>query len=293
MNQDTSRIRVLASLPSGTQLETVAVGTNGDIYVSSYSERRVLTYAPGQAAPAFRELAVLDCHPIGLCWGRDDSLWVTAHAKAVATVAEPHADNNLLLQISSDGRVVSTTPIKDALFLNDMTELPDGRLVAVDSVIGAVLELRAATPGIVLSRAEMLAPPARPARLPAANGLATFAGRLFVSNPARNCIISAPIEDLSHWRTDFPETSIDNFAIGRSGAIYAATHRNDVLRLLRDSRDVIATPEDGVAGNTAVAFGRRADDRTSIYVIATGVGAPQSPPGKANLVQIHVDDVSA
>jgi hypothetical protein len=64
----------------------------------------------------------------------------------------------------------------------------------------------------------------------------------------------------------------DDFAFGESGAAYIATHpAHTILRLHPDGRrETIAGPHEGAVGSTACAFGRRAEDRKSLYVTTTG-----------------------
>ncbi len=87
-------------------------------------------------------------------------------------------------------------------------------------------------------------------------------------------------------------TNIDDFAFDTDGNLYAATHiYNSVLRISpTGATTTIAQVEQGVIGSTAVAFGRSAEDVTSIYVVTNG-GMFLPPPGgvvPANVVRIEV-----
>jgi len=64
----------------------------------------------------------------------------------------------------------------------------------------------------------------------------------------------------------------DDFAFDESGAAYIATHlAQTVLRLHPNGkRETIAGPDEGAVGSTACAFGRRTEDRKSLFVTTTG-----------------------
>jgi len=72
--------------------------------------------------------------------------------------------------------------------------------------------------------------------------------------------------------------NLDDFAFDEKGNLYGSTHvYNNVVRIDPERRTtIIAGLDQGVAGSTAVAFGRSAHDLHALYV--TTNGGMSSPP---------------
>ena len=70
------------------------------------------------------------------------------------------------------------------------------------------------------------------------------------------------------------------------GNLYGATHvYNSVVRITPQRVvTVIADVSQGLAGSTAAAFGRNAEDRTVLYVTTNG-GMSAPPPAECNRVE--------
>ena len=66
--------------------------------------------------------------------------------------------------------------------------------------------------------------------------------------------------------------NLDDFAFDQDGNVFGTTHiYNSVVKITPDRHIVIiAQTERGMAGSTALAFGRGEGDRTSIYVVTNG-----------------------
>jgi sugar lactone lactonase YvrE len=106
---------------------------------------------------------------------------------------------------------------------------------------------------------------------------------LYVSSTEQQKLISVPIQaGLSAGEPTVFSTliNIDDFAFDTEGNLYGATHvYNSVARIGPDRRvTIIAGIEDGMAGSTAVAFGRTAEHRGHLYVTTNG-GMSAPPPG--------------
>jgi hypothetical protein len=89
------------------------------------------------------------------------------------------------------------------------------------------------------------------------------------------------------YASSFP--SLDDFAFGSDGSIFAATQIGDIIRLRPDGvRTSIPT---GTLGDAALAFGRTAADRQDIYVVNNGgafLGLPGGPEA-ASVVRLATD----
>lgn len=65
---------------------------------------------------------------------------------------------------------------------------------------------------------------------------------------------------------------VDDFNLDKFGNIYASTSADDkILYVKVPSGETTVVVQDGVAGNTAMAFGRKPGDTSTLYVVTTGV----------------------
>ena len=135
-------------------------------------------------------------------------------------------------------------------------------------------------------------------RNPGVNGLKVFGGHLYASNSDRAHIVRVPLSADGLRPVGRPEPFVeglmaDDFAFDQRGNLYLATHPlNSVVRIAPDGRDiaVLGTAEQGLAGSTAVAFGRGPADRDAIYVTTNGGMFLPPPTGAvpAELVRLRV-----
>ena len=107
-------------------------------------------------------------------------------------------------------------------------------------------------------------------QFPGVNGLKRFGNTLYASSTEQQKLIQIPLAaDLSpsEPRVFMTLINLDDFAFDTEGNLYGATHvYNSVVRVTPDRKiAVIARLEEGMAGSTALAFGRTSTDAKSLY----------------------------
>jgi len=264
-------VQTVVEFPAPTFLENLAVTPEGVIFVSSLEEGVVYQI---QAQPqVFAHLPVV----AGLVWWADSLL-------AVST--QPSAPG--LYRLIADQEPELLVPIPQAQLLNGLMHLSDSRFLIADSYGGCIWEADVVTGQarvwLVHPYLAHASDPFHPVpQFPGVNGLKRFGNTLFASSTEQQKLLTIPIQpDLSAGdpRVFMTLINLDDFAFDGEGNLYGTTHiYNSVVRITPDRRiTVIAGLEEGMAGSTAVAFGRGSDDQTSLYVTTNG-GMSAPPPG--------------
>jgi sugar lactone lactonase YvrE len=257
---------VVASWVQGHFLENLAVDPAGVVYVSLHSHNRIDRFDP--KTRRVDEFARLTAPAAGLAF--DDStgaLWVTG-----GTVGQ---GPGYIWRLQC-GQPDLWVEIPDAVFMNGCTPHPDGRtLLVCESVTGRILAIdqKEKRWGVWLQD-DRLRPGASP-KAPGANGIKLHDGWAWISVTGQDRLVRSKIAAdgrAGPMEVVAEKLHADDFAFAASGAAYVATHAGQtVLRLRPDGgRETIAGPEEGAVGCTACAFGRGADDSTSLYVTTTG-----------------------
>jgi putative intracellular protease/amidase/sugar lactone lactonase YvrE len=257
--------QTVAEFPVNTFLENIAIDKTGDIFVTSFEEGNVYRVT---SARTFKEFAKIGGNAAGIAFDRQGNL-------LVAGITDDKTP--AVFQIDQNGTVELLATLPDALFLNGMTYLTGDRYLIADSFKGAIWEVNITQKTAHLwlqherlSRSEAEFPP-----FPAANGLKIYGNTLYVSNTQRQQLIRIPLnQDLTAGTPELFLTNVnlDDFAFDIQGNLYAATHvYNSVVKIAPDGQiTTIAKAEQGMTGNTALAFGRTSNDRTFIYVTTNG-----------------------
>ncbi len=261
----------LATLPPGTFLENLLFARDGSLLVTSYYAREVLRYREGEG---MRRLAGIDGHPAGLAADDDGAIYVTVHGRSLRDGAEALYPSQQVWRLAPDGKAEFFVALPDAKFLNGLARIAPGVFVIADSLAGTLWRFNVGTKEVApwLRHTELESTAPLQMR-PGANGVRFARGELLVSNSTRRTLLAIPMlpdggAGVPQVRvTDVP---IDDFAVGADGTVFAATHRDQVVRIRPDgSKHVIAEQPD-VKGNTAAAFGVGASDRDKIYVVNDG-----------------------
>lgn len=274
--------RPVASFPAGTFLESVAVTGTGDLLVAEYVKGDVLRVTPAGTAT----IATIPGGATGIALDRDGTAIVTGSGGDIPSVTV----------LGPDGKVLSRIPVAGAKFLNGAALLTPGLFLVADSATGQIFEVDVAAKRTrVWLEHDLLRPSAKAPRLPGANGIKVHGGEAYVTNSGQGTLVRVPID--VNCRPGVPrvwlkDIVLDDFALAEDGTLYATTHINDtVVRIGQDGRvATIATAADGVTGSTALAFGRRGEDATQVYVVGDG-GAFQKgerPLVPAQVVRLEV-----
>ena len=257
--------RTVSSWPPGHFVENLAVAEDGAVFVSLHSHHRIDRYRPETGRlDVFCELPA---PAAGLAFDAAGLLWVTG--------GEVGIPPGFVWRIHSDGQVEEWVQIADASFLNGCTVLPAHRTLLVsESLTGRVLAVNQGFPSSAIWMEDGFLRPEHD-HMPGANGMKLDQDVVWVSVTDRDAIVRIPVNpggSAGPLEVVAEALRADDFAFGKSGAIYIATHvAQTVVRLDPDkTRTTIAGPDEGAVGSTACAFGRAAPDRQALYVTTNG-----------------------
>ncbi len=278
---------IVAAFEKGNFLESVIVLPNGDLLITEAIGHTIWRVSPTGTRTQFHHS---DIQPVGLAVDIDGRIVSSGRTADGAGAVFTFHDN---------GELDRTIPIEGAQFLNGTTFVSPGQLLVADSGAGTILQVDTDTGEvrIWLSGEVLQSHPDRNPLLPAVNGLKLFDGSVYATNSSRMTVLRIPLIGPDH-RAGEPETVsenvvLDDLAIAADGTIYGTTHIYDsVIRIEQDgSATTIARAEQGVAGSTAAAFGRRTEDRNTLYVVGDG-GFYLDPenPAAANVVAIDAGE---
>ena len=290
-----TEIETVYELPAGAFFENLAVTADGTILIADHAQKQIFSLTPQGEADVFADL---DGWPLGIAVDSDGTVIIAAHHSLMFDNAQTFVTSNVMYVADGNGGADVLTEMPEAGFVNGITMLAPGVVLAADSSAGTIWRIDAASGDVETWLAHPLLTQENP-NLPAANGIKLHEGTIFVSNSDRGTLLQIPVADDGSAgvpTTYFTGPLIDDFTIAASGAIYATTHGNDVFRINPDlSMETIASVAQGVVGNTAVAFGRTAFDDETVYVttdgglFVAGGNAGQSGPGR--VVRIPVGEL--
>ncbi|MFQ6548599.1 hypothetical protein AADZ90_011615 [Aestuariibius sp. 2305UL40-4] len=278
---------IIASFEEGNFLESVIVLSSGDLLITEIQSRTIWRVDPSGARAPFHQS---DIQPVGLAVDIDGQIVLSGST----------ADGNAaIFTFKDDGALDRTILIEGAQFLNGVAFVAPGQLLVADSGGGLIIhvDIESEESRIWSSDESLGVHPDRSPLLPGVNGLKVFDGAVYATNSSRTTLLRIPAIGLD-YRAGSPEVilqdiSFDDLAIAADGTIYGTTHIFDsVVRIEQDgSVTTVAKTEQGVAGSTAAAFGRRAEDRNTLYVVGDG-GFYLDPenPAPANVVAIGTDE---
>jgi putative intracellular protease/amidase/sugar lactone lactonase YvrE len=275
---------IVAEFPAPTFLENIAIAPDGTIFITSYEDGKVYQIDPNGKLADF---AKIEGYAAGIAIERTGDLLVAATIQSkIPTIC----------RIKSTGSVEQLLTLPEAIFLNGMTHLQDNIYLVADSYKGVIwaVDTVAQTANIwvqdpLLARSDSNNP------FPAVNGIKIYQNTLFASNTQRQLLIQIPlVENKTPGKPEVFLTNInlDDFAFDVEGNLYGTTHvYNSTVKISPNKKiTTIAKAEQGMTGNTAVAFGRTSNDKTSMYI--TTNGGMSLPPATglepAKLVRLEV-----
>jgi hypothetical protein len=273
----------VAQMPPNTFLENLVVDRGGRVFVSSHDDGRVLRLERGRLVP------------FASTGGKVAGLTLGAAGTLVATGVDG-AGMPTVFRIDARGGVTARLPVPGAQFLNGITALGGERYLVADSYKGALwsVDLKRGSSRVwledtLLARADEKSP------FPAVNGVQRRGGRVWISNTAKQLLLTVDI------RADgLPETlkvvrervNIDDFVVQGDGTVIATTHvYNSLISVAPDgSMAILAGADQGMTGSTAVALGRAKADAGHAYVTTNGgmFMPPASGVGPARVVRVRL-----
>jgi hemoglobin len=275
---------VVATWPVGTFVENVVALHDGCLILSLQSQRELHRLDRNQRRSSF---ATLPAPPTGLAL-LGDSLLVS--------IGEPGQAGWRMQRVDLDGALKGSFEVPDALFLNGSTPFRRGRILAADSIRGQVLEIDPdhGSSRVWLSH-EYLTKTSDDPLVPGINGIKVFRDHVYLTSTERALVLRVQVNpDGTAGRMDVLAERFlaDDLALDVDGNLYLTTHVNNTLERLSPAgeRSVLAGPEDGLHGATAVAFGRTARDLHTVYVTTTGgiVAPVDGRVREAKLVSVDV-----
>jgi sugar lactone lactonase YvrE len=276
--------RQIADFPINTFLESIVVDADGTLFVTSHLDGKVFRIGT-------------DGIPIlhATITGKATGLALTSNGNLLLS-AWDEQNTPTVFTISHQGTTTVLVKLPDAMFLNGLTPLGDDLYLIADSYRGCIWEVNSAenTARVWLEHSD-LARSSSDQVLPAVNGLKIYGDFLYASNTEKMQFIRIPI--LLDGQPGEPEiflhpVNLDDFAFDQDGNVYGTTHIYNSVVKITPSRHltIIAEAEQGMAGSTALAFGRGEGDRTSIYVVTNGGMSLPLPNGiePAKVVKLDV-----
>lgn len=283
--QETAASRIVTTWPLGTFVENLAILSDGGLAVSIHSTNSIerIDLTTGEHSV----LARLSSSPAGLV-----VLGGVLYAVS-GNIGQPPAT---LWKIVPGEEPAEVLQVSDALFLNGLTCLTATSLLVADSLLGRLFKLDLETGrATVWFEHELLNKITSFPFTPGANGLKIHKNNVYVTNTDRALFLRIPIlEDGMAGDIEIVSEHLrgDDFAFSEDGRAWICTHIENTLEILDEhgARRAVAGPEEGMAGSTAIAFGRSPADRTAAYVTTTG-GILSPYQGKlqpAKLVRIEL-----
>lgn len=256
--------QTIAEFPVNTFLESIAVAVDNTLFITSHYEGKVIRIG-ADGVPIIHATVA----------GKATGLAMTSVGELLMSGWDDQ-ETSVVWRIATDGVIDLLTKLPEAIFLNGLTKLIGDRYLIADSYRGAIWELNASTKivKIWLEHADLERSSSEEV-FPAVNGLKIYDNFLYASNTQKQQIVRIPI--LPDGLAGEPEIfltgiNLDDFAFDQIGNLYGTTHVfNSVVKISRDRTvTTIAQLEQGVAGSTALAFGRTEGNVTSIYVTTNG-----------------------
>jgi hypothetical protein len=275
----TREAEVLREFASGTFLENLARGENGDILVTSYFDRLLLRLARSGEVAKF---AQLPAHPVGILV-TEAGFIVTAHATPFTDFPAFTASNRVLL-LNVRGEIVKDTPAPKAQFLNGLTKLPTGEILAADSIAGVIWQIDpvSAETTVFLADPQFAPDPDATTFRPGANGLKVSDGALYISNSSRGTLLRRAPAVSGSVEVYARPGPVDDFTFDKDGSVVATTHGDQLIRIMEGGA-VISILDNGCDGCTSVI----ADPAGRGWIVLTtgGLLEGQGAPARILLVR--------
>ncbi len=256
--------QTIAEFPINTFLESIAVGMDNTLFITSHYEGKVIKIG-ADGVPIIHAVIT----------GKATGLAITPEGELLLSGWD-EKETSVVWKISTTGAIELLVKIPEALFLNGLTRLSNDRYLIADSYRGAIWELNIYTKTVSIWLEHPDLARSSPEEIfPAVNGLKIYHNFLYASNTQKQQIVKIPI--IAGGLASEPEIfltgiNLDDFAFDQAGNLYGTTHVfNSVVKISSDRTvTTIAQLEQGMAGSTALAFGCTGSDRTNIYVTTNG-----------------------
>jgi hypothetical protein len=261
---------ILAKLPPGTFLENLVWDREGNLYITNNTANTILKYS--YANNSLSDFAKISAQPAGIAIDSDGTIYVGGVQKPFGSPG--FMESNAIFKIDKQGTSSLFIEAPKARYLNGWVFVKPGIFLICDSYGGVVwqLDVKRATMTEWL-RNDLLA---TKNMIPGANGIKLYKHFVFVSNSSQGKLLKITMDKNGKpVRTEIykDNVNLDDFSIAEGGNIYATTHPENVIYLIKEKGKpeiIAAGEEDGVRGNTAAVFGENRSDTEWLYVVGDG-----------------------
>ena len=247
--------RTIATLAPGQFLESIAVGQDGRLFVSTGFDGGIsIVGVDGTVTPHAR----VDVGPGGLMM----CLAFDAAGVLHATVNSRNDDLRGVWRFAANGRGLRIAALPSGAVPNGIAIDPQDDIYVADSFGGVIWKVPSSggAPTAWLRHA-WLTPRPLVGRYPGANGLQYAHGAVYVAVSDRGLLLRIPVApDGSAGTPEILSSGLpaDDFAVAPDGTLFVTTHPFDtVVRITPDGRRVVvAGAAQGFVGPTAAAFAK-------------------------------------
>ena len=274
-------VQSLAEFPRFTFIENMLELNDGRIAATSTMEGKIYLINGDEISVLARleEGEVLCLEHFG------DDIIVTANVAAPEGSANPPSimgeiREGALFRVTLDGKVEELARMPEVFFANGIAKAADGRYLIAASGRGRIYSFdpQSGKSEIWLDHAALAPGKVFPIGV---NGLRVRDGNVYFANTGQMTLgkINYNTQEVT---TLHQGALVDDFAVGRDGTIYGATHAFDsVVRFSPDgSRTIVSDATQGATGSTSVRFDANGD-----LLVSTG--------GKANYKVLGLDENAA
>ncbi|KAI9674848.1 MAG: hypothetical protein M1829_003588 [Trizodia sp. TS-e1964] len=303
---DLHKVSTVCEFPLNYFLENLAVRRTGEILITVHNRSEVLYLDPHQANPKPTVLHTFPASVAGIVEVEADVFYVSAcNIGQKGSAAIFKIDLTRFSLESSPAVITKVVDLPDAIFLNGSAVLnrKEGIILAADSILGALFEVRVKSPTSVKTWIQDARFTTTNQMIPGINGVKVHRGWVYVSVTDSTKMFRVAINGAgaATGRIEqlYEHLNIDDFTFDSEGSLYGTTHLfHSVAKVRRNgTRSCVAggPASKECAGTTACAFGRSASDRTTLYTTTTG-GMSNPIDGKlepARLLRIDVGHTEA
>lgn len=281
--KDIADAEILTSFPPNTFLENIAIDDAGDLYITSLEEGAVYHIDTKGGKELF---ATTKGQLTGILYlGNRQFLLNGWDQQGIPT----------LYLLNEALQVIPLHQPQGAQFLNGMVALNDHIFLVCDAYKGCIwqYDLQENRSRVWLEH-HLLSRRDPESKMPAANGIKISKDAVFISNTDKQILVKVLLTGHEPGEPELfmDKMHLDDFAIDPGGNIYGTTHAyNSVVKITQQKEvTIIGEAEQGLAGSTAAAFGKREDDKNYIYVTTNGGMSFPLPGGiqEGRVVKIKV-----
>ncbi|KAK5658186.1 hypothetical protein OQA88_2159 [Cercophora sp. LCS_1] len=283
--------RIVYRFPNRTWIENIAVRPNGDLLLTTLLPNASLYTLEDPQSPRARPrlLHTFDVDSLlGIAESRPDKFVVVGGDFSSRAVGVPGTFAAWTVdfgsQLGSHPRIRKAANIREAVFLNGVTELPGcGEVLIADSALGRAwrLDVETGKYTVGIQVPEMAPVPDAPLKI-GINGIHFFKGFVYWTNSFEATLYRIKVGYNGHPTpgsgvekvAKVDVAFLDDFTFDYNATAWATTHLDNKLVAIKPNGAAVvvegSAQELTVAGDTACHFGRTEKDRKVLYIVTDG-----------------------